>query len=1279
MITKEHHDHLVNAHAIKPEIIEAAGVQSHAKGMIFSWSDGDRTVSQARLDDAYRSAGAPRYRWPENTPLVINHFREPAPDEPIILAEGTCQHLAVASWTDEKTGLFGMVGCWGWSGCDLSWAEDRDVFVMFDADLTSNRDVWNAANSLRDALELEGAKSIKFVMPPGSGKEGIDDVLSKRKPETRAPFLTRLFAKAVDKLGRPPASSNKRMGKKIMDQVPMALSVEGVVSIYRGGLFYASADDFNAIMTEFLGADFSRGLRDNLHDYIAGQLRLEGRFLPERMGEPLVNLRNGMLNLVTGEIGPWDPSHLSTVQLPVEWHPDATAPRYERWLEEVIPDQIDDLEESAATMLDPSRTPSKAVFLFGPSRSGKSTFLRIMRAIAGPENTSAVTLHQLAENRFAAANVYGKILNSAADLSARHVEDLSIFKMLTGEDVIHADRKHGRQFAFVNQALFAFSANELPTVGESSRAYIERIKPFHFPHSFAGREDPKREDEIMEELPGILVRWVKAHQRWRERGGYLATATNVRDDFERRSDRVRQFVSECCIVHEAATGASLPGDRVTTKRDFAKRFNQWATSNKGAEMTPRKIVDRLMAIHGVYEVRRSDTGARGVNVSVLPESKWGEEDQPAVPAISTALSPFSIKSGDEGGEGQGQEEEKKEMGDSGLKTAGFAGDSPEPVPVTTSPTTGSDVTVFDLETAGFSIFDRPDFVRLGGTLNGTGPHLTTDGGEIVREIMNSKGKIGGHNITGFDFPALARWHGLDLTQLRGRVLDTDLWVRCDDPAPSGKDGVAIRPKGYYGLDQSAQRYGAPGKTDDFGALARKHGGADKIPTDDPEYRAYLEGDLRANAALIANLPPITPYIEREMNVGLITAQMTVNGWRVDVPELTRTLAEQAERKAANYRELSEITGMPLDKVTKYKTKPDKIEPYDNPLATKEGKTKIVDFLHRHRVKDSLIPRTPKSGDLSTNGEEIRALREKLLPHNPPAELIRALDLICELVGERTVYQTAETCRIGDRVHPSIRPYQATGRWSVTDPGLTVYGKRGGRHVERRIFLPEVGHVLLSFDLDQVDARGVAAHSGDEGYLSIFRNGLDLHGEVAAAVFGEANRKAKREQSKFISHGWNYGRGAKAISSMEGIPYEDAVHFDQQMREQYPALVQWQNNVRAIAEEGELLNNGFGRMLRADPRFAYTQAPALVGQGCTRDILAEGLLRLPVEIWPMLRVIVHDEIVLSVPEADVEDVKRIVLDALQFDLADVTDGRLASVPITAGCSKPGRTWAECYEK
>jgi len=229
------------------------------------------------------------------------------------------------------------------------------------------------------------------------------------------------------------------------------------------------------------------------------------------------------------------------------------------------------------------------------------------------------------------------------------------------------------------------------------------------------------------------------------------------------------------------------------------------------------------------------------------------------------------------------------------------------------------------------------------------------------------------------------------------------------------------------------------------------------------------------------------------------------------------------------------------------------------------------------------------------------------------------------------------------------------------------GKRDAELIrQREVFLPDVGDALLSLDLSQSDARAVAALSQDPGYMEIFQSGRDLHTEVAVQIFGTADM---RERSKQFTHGWAYGMSVKRMIQ-EGADPELARQFDQGMRERFPRLVEWQREVRKIAEAGELLDNGFGRRMRPDPVRAWTQAPALCGQGCARDLMMEGLLRLPPEVMPMLRAQVHDEIVLSVPADAVEDVKKTVKDALSFTWRDV--------PIVVDEPKhAGLNWAQCY--
>lgn len=92
-------------------------------------------------------------------------------------------------------------------------------------------------------------------------------------------------------------------------------------------------------------------------------------------------------------------------------------------------------------------------------------------------------------------------------------------------------------------------------------------------------------------------------------------------------------------------------------------------------------------------------------------------------------------------------------------------------------------------------------------------------------------------------------------------------------------------------------------------------------------------------------------------------------------------------------------------------------------------------------------------------------------------------------------------------------------------------------------------------------------------------------------------------------------------------------------------------------------------MRPEPDRAHTQAPALLGQGLARDLLMEGVLRLPLDAVARLKGVVHDELVFSVPEDSVEDFNRVVLESVQFEMR--------GVPVTAGLVGVGRNWGEVY--
>ena len=226
----------------------------------------------------------------------------------------------------------------------------------------------------------------------------------------------------------------------------------------------------------------------------------------------------------------------------------------------------------------------------------------------------------------------------AADLSADEVSDTGTFKMATGEDPVNANRKYGAQFVFTNRALFAFSANEFPPVNDNSRAYLNRVKPFSFPVSFEGRENPRIEAAMVaNELPGILAKWTAAWQRITERGGYQPTNADVQAKFEQASDQVAAWASEHLTVYagQLATdvgidpdAATFPDKFTTQGRPLYRAYRSWCEQTGHKPLAERRFLERVRTkLAGVRDVRRSSDRNAALNVVLVDQPEAGRMGQ----------------------------------------------------------------------------------------------------------------------------------------------------------------------------------------------------------------------------------------------------------------------------------------------------------------------------------------------------------------------------------------------------------------------------------------------------------------------------------------------------------------------------------------------------------------------------------------------------------------------------------------------------------------------------
>ena len=562
------------------------------------------------------------------------------------------------------------------------------------------------------------------------------------------------------------------------------------------------------------------------------------------------------------------------------------------------------------------------------------------------------------------------------------------------------------------------------------------------------------------------------------------------------------------------------------------------------------------------------------------------------------------------------------------------------------------VLYLDIEThEAEKMWDMPvaEFFRLGQFAWGpTGDvQLTTDLDEVLDACERANGIVA-HNGHPFDFSVLLGDKALEWA-MKGKLFDTMLFANLAFPAPpmfkmrpnsAGKarmvitDGKPEMTSIWLSLDNLAYHLNVPGKEGDLKALAKEFGGFGAIPTTDERYRAYAHQDIamlqQVTSTLVA-MHPVTEYDRREQFKGAIAAQMTRNGFRVDIPAAKRRVVELAARKDVLLADLDAKYGFPTGGKM--------------PWRTTKGKDAILRVLADFGITPESCPSWPmlKTGP-SLSGKVLLELTEG----TDAEELGVAL---AELQGQRSLAQQAlDYVRADGCVHPSITLWQRSGRSSVTQPGLTTWGERNP--VDKGYLVASEGRKLVEFDLSNADQRIVAALSGDPEYAKRFLPGADGHEISGRLMYGNAvydtNPKAYRNVSKALSHAYAYGAGAKKLSATSKQPLELAQKFVDAMQRAYPGVIRWQNKVRAEGESGQVRNR-WGRVMQVDRGSAYTQAPAAFGQSGTAEIIWDGLI----EMWRRdLRLVrwvvcmIHDALLFDIPEDELDSAVPLIVECME---------------------------------
>jgi len=275
-----------------------------------------------------------------------------------------------------------------------------------------------------------------------------------------------------------------------------------------------------------------------------------------------------------------------------------------------------------------------------------------------------------------------------------------------------------------------------------------------------------------------------------------------------------------------------------------------------------------------------------------------------------------------------------------------------------------------------------------------------------------------------------------------------------------------------------------------------------------------------------------------------------------------------------------------------------------------------------------------------------------------------------------------------RVHTSYgQAIAVTGRLSSSEPNLQNIPIRTaeGRRI-REAFIAPPGCRIVSADYSQVELRIMAHISGDEGLLSAFAAGEDIHRATASEVFGVPLGEVSGEQrryAKVINFGLIYGMSAYGLASNLGIERDVARSFIERYFTRYPGVAKYMERTREQAKRQGYVETVFGRRLWLaeinspnGPRRSAAERAAINApmQGTAADLIK--LAMIAVHDWLLrdrlatrLIMQVHDELVFEVPDVELDRV-RAKVPALMSGVAQLKVPLLAEVGV-------GENWERAH--
>lgn len=319
--------------------------------------------------------------------------------------------------------------------------------------------------------------------------------------------------------------------------------------------------------------------------------------LPSQMDihTSLLNVTNGIINLVTGELSNHDASKYMSRMCYVEYTDKSDCPIWENFLKDIFSgdkELIKYIQKAIGYSLTGSNQEQCAFFCLGDGRNGKSTFLDTISNILGDYAINIQPDTIMAKRQSSGINSDIARLKGARFVTCVEPEEgvrlnEGLIKQLTGGDKVTARKLYGEEFEFNPEFKLWMGTNHKPIIRGTDKGIWRRIHLIPFNATIADNKvDKQLKYKLRQEYPAILnwaVEGCLLHQR---EGLKLPKAVEIAvEEYKNEMDVVSKFLSECTVKG----GNSKASDLYKAYTEWAKTNNEYCMSNTkfGMEMVKR--------------------------------------------------------------------------------------------------------------------------------------------------------------------------------------------------------------------------------------------------------------------------------------------------------------------------------------------------------------------------------------------------------------------------------------------------------------------------------------------------------------------------------------------------------------------------------------------------------------------------------------------------------------------------------------------------------------------